>query len=34
MNITIPSDIQIAAIICAVVFVAVAGAWIYLKSRG
>jgi hypothetical protein len=34
VNITIPPDIQIAGIIVAVVFIAVAGGWIYLKSRG
>lgn len=34
MTPTIPPDIQIAAIICAVVFVAVAGGWIYLKLFG
>lgn len=34
MTPAIPPDIQIAAIICAVVFVAVAGAWIFIKSRG
>jgi hypothetical protein len=34
MSITIPPDIQIAGIIVAIVFIAVAGGWIYLKSRG
>ena len=34
MNITIPPEIQIAGIIVAVICVAVAGGWIYLKSRG
>lgn len=34
MNITIPSDIQIAAIISAIVIIAVAGGWIYLKLFG
>jgi len=33
MNITIPSDIQIAGIIVAIVVIGVAGVWLYLAFR-